>query len=329
MRSSTNRMIGLMLSLCLAAGRHAQAQDARAETAPVPPLPPDGREVFTYAVGASFEDKVVTGAPYTAEAVTEFVQTLGDGNRITRKTTASVYRDGQGRTRRDQSLGALALMAGGEPPQQVIINDPAAGVSVVLDPRTKTAERLRGPHTLARESESKGKGPAKVTIVRSEPIVVEGPGASREDVLFEAALPPAGAPGPLPLPLPPPSLGLPFGAAMDHGSEGKSESLGKQVIEGVEAEGTRTTTVIAPGQIGNEQAIQIVSERWYAPDLRVVVLSRHSDPRFGETSYRLVGIVRGEPERTLFEVPSDYKVRDQPASREVVIRRIEKSAPPE
>src|SRR6185436_13103454 len=86
------------------------------------------------------------------------------------------------------------------------------------------------------------------------------------------------------------------------------ESLGRQVIEGVEAEGTRSTVTIPAGQIGNELPLNMVSERWFSPELRVLVLSRQSDPRFGETTYRLTNIVRQEPAADLFEVPSDFKV---------------------
>jgi hypothetical protein len=69
---------------------------------------------------------------------------------------------------------------------------------------------------------------------------------------------------------------------------------------------------IPAGAIGNDKAIAIVSERWFSPELQVVVASTHHDPRFGETTYRLTGIVRGEPEKSLFEVPSDYTVREGP-----------------
>ncbi len=80
------------------------------------------------------------------------------------------------------------------------------------------------------------------------------------------------------------------------------------MIEGVESEGTRTTVTISAGQIGNELPIQIVSERWFSPELQVVILSKHNDPRMGETVYRLSNINRSEQPRTLFEVPSDYKI---------------------
>ena len=88
-----------------------------------------------------------------------------------------------------------------------------------------------------------------------------------------------------------------------------TEQLGKQLIEGVEAEGTRTKITIPAGEIGNERAIEIVSERWYSPELQLVVMTRHSDPRSGETTYKLTNINRTEPAKSLFEVPSDYTIK--------------------
>jgi hypothetical protein len=108
----------------------------------------------------------------------------------------------------------------------------------------------------------------------------------------------------------------------------QTENLGTQTVEGVEATGTRTTVTIPAGAIGNERAISIVSERWFSPELRVVVSSTHRDPRFGETSYRLGGIVRGEPDKSLFEVPSDYTVRQgPPAGMGMGFRRDTRPAP--
>jgi hypothetical protein len=88
------------------------------------------------------------------------------------------------------------------------------------------------------------------------------------------------------------------------------EELGQQTIEGVPAVGTRSTTEIAAGAIGNEQPIKIVSEQWYSPELQVLVLTKHSDPRTGETTYRLTGIVRAEPARSLFDIPPDYTLQE-------------------
>ncbi|HEY1403787.1 MAG TPA: hypothetical protein VGB05_06655, partial [Pyrinomonadaceae bacterium] len=119
--------------------------------------------------------------------------------------------------------------------------------------------------------------------------------------------------------------------ATGHASEGErvkpvTESLGKQMIEGVEAEGTRTTITFPAGMMGNERPINIVSERWYSAELQTVVLTKHSDPRFGETSYRLTNINRSEPSRTLFEVPSDYTVKE---GRQAFTRTLQRSRQPE
>ncbi len=96
----------------------------------------------------------------------------------------------------------------------------------------------------------------------------------------------------------------------------KTESLGRQTIEGIPADGTRTTRTIPAGQIGNEQPLQIVTETWYSPDLQMVLLSKRSDPRSGDTVTRLSNISRAEPPRTLFEAPADYKITDGPARQQ-------------
>ena len=88
------------------------------------------------------------------------------------------------------------------------------------------------------------------------------------------------------------------------------ESLGRQMVEGVEADGTRVTITIPAGEIGNERPIQIVSEQWYSAELGALLLSRHSDPRSGETTYRLTNINRVEPTKSLFEVPAGYTVSE-------------------
>ena len=91
------------------------------------------------------------------------------------------------------------------------------------------------------------------------------------------------------------------------------ESLGTQTIEGVAAEGTRTTKTIPAGTFGNDRAIQIVIERWYSPDLQTVVLMKRSDPWMGDSVMRLTNITRTEPAASLFAVPSDYAVKDRQA----------------
>ena len=92
---------------------------------------------------------------------------------------------------------------------------------------------------------------------------------------------------------------------------GGKEDLGKQIMEGVEVEGARFTETIPAGQFGNDRPVKIVSERWYSPALQATVMSRHVDPRLGESVYRLTNIKRAEPARALFEIPADYRLEKE------------------
>jgi hypothetical protein len=85
-------------------------------------------------------------------------------------------------------------------------------------------------------------------------------------------------------------------------------SLGTQTINGVQAEGMRTTRTIPAGAIGNANPIVITNERWYSSELQTVVMSKRSDPFQGETTFQLTNIQKQEPEASLFQVPSDYAV---------------------
>jgi hypothetical protein len=219
-----------------------------------PPGPRMGRGDFAL-VRPEFgmSNKVVQGAPYSAQAVTEFTQTLSNGDHIQRTTTATIARDSQGRTRMERSFGAIgALSAERGTGKAVMIFDPVAGKSYVLDANNHTA--------------------------RSTPIPAE-----RLNATFHARREPQSA---------------------------KTEDLGTQVIQGVSAQGTRITRVIPAGREGNEKEIDIVTETWYSPDLQVVVMSKTSDPRFGDSVYQLNAISRTEPDPALFTVPSDYTVKE-------------------
>src|SRR5271156_6479158 len=85
-------------------------------------------------------------------------------------------------------------------------------------------------------------------------------------------------------------------------------SLGTQTIGGVTAEGTRYTRTIPAGQIGNAKPIVITTERWYSADLQMVVMTKRSDPRSGDTVFQMTNIARTEPAASLFQVPADYTV---------------------
>jgi hypothetical protein len=237
-------------------------------------------------IAAEFGGKVVKGAPYSAEEVTETRQTLADGNRITRRSSALVYRDGQGRTRREQSLEAIGHLGlqSQESLKTITINDPASGVNYILDPATRTARKLPGADVVM-HSASTGKIPAGEVFERR--VEISGPPGS-------AAVPHTAA----------------VRVLIRHSESGDAnrEALGKQVIEGIEAEGSRVTVTTPAGQLGNELPIQTISESWFSPKLQTVVLSKQSDPRMGETTFRLTKVELGEPASSLFEVPADYKV---------------------
>jgi hypothetical protein len=100
----------------------------------------------------------------------------------------------------------------------------------------------------------------------------------------------------------------------------KVESLGVQTFEGVPAEVTRFTVTIPAGMEGNDQPFDIVSERWYSPDLQILLMGKRSDPRTGEMTYRLTNISRAEPARSLFEAPADFTIKEE----RVELRKKEK-----
>ena len=84
------------------------------------------------------------------------------------------------------------------------------------------------------------------------------------------------------------------------------EDLGTQTINGLPATGTRVTRTIPAGAMGNAQAIQIVRETWVSSDLKVPVMVKTSDPRFGTTVTQLTNVTRSEPDATLFQTPAGY-----------------------
>lgn len=359
------------------------------------------------AAEASFDSRVVKGAPYSAESVTEFTQTLADGNRITRRSSNMVYRDSQGRTRREQSLTPLGMSEWISPealPSTTIINDPVEGATYVLDQKQRVARRSRlvsarvatggvagvagvtggtlraataAPVAtlnydavtttgeiprqikvsggvlqgnainrvqpeyppIAKAAAAAGAVQVQVTIGEkgevAEASIVNGHPLLREAALTAARQwqfkpimlsgQPVKAQGVLTFnftlgddkqpaetiekAVPPNSVATAYNGGMRVNFN--REALGKQMIEGLECEGTRMVSTIPAGQIGNEHPIEIISERWYSPELQVTVMTKQSDPRSGETIFRLAGITRAEPDEFLFKVPSEYTIKDE------------------
>jgi hypothetical protein len=347
MGTKTTYLLGCVLATAaLAAPYAAQAQ------APPPgdtlffvgngaPLLPFGGRVDVLRGDGALVGDVVKDKPYTADSVTETAQILADGNRITHRNEARFYRDSQGRTRREQTVSALGVwQTGSEPLTLITIDDPVAEVSYFLDPTSQTARQLK-PQRLALEG-----GSATWTRAVPAPGVPAPPRALTMGVRVDTQVAPGAEPAEtFELPVPAPGAAgiavataaasvqafqpaaVAFGAfGAEPGAEAKKEDLGEQVLEGVLARGTRQTQTIPAGVIGNEREIEVVAEEWYSKDIEAVVLRRTYDPRFGETNYRLVNLVRGEPSPDLFVVPQGYDVRTGPEPPEVA-HRTEPAAP--
>jgi opacity protein-like surface antigen len=85
-----------------------------------------------------------------------------------------------------------------------------------------------------------------------------------------------------------------------------TEDLPPQSINGIWAKGSRVTTTIPAGTFGNDRDLKVVNERWFSDDLKLLVKSSNSDPRFGVTTYELTNILQGEPDLALFQLPAGY-----------------------
>jgi len=270
--------------------------------------------------------EIVKNAPYTAEAVTESIQLLPDGNRIVRKSSTLLARDGAGRTRQERK---------GDRRSGVYIYDPMDGRSIVLNESSRTATRIPRVPEMPSPPEppmppmpgvpavppGAGAGAGAVAGARSRDVEVQpgrvvvrsrersgDPSADNEDLRVEVIRigrgEHAGAIPPMP-PMPP--LMLPI---VPRG-KGETKSLGSREFDGIKADGTMTSHTIPAGEIGNEKPIVVTSERWFSPELHIVVYAKTSDPRAGETIYRLTNVRKGEPSAELFKVPADYRTRGE------------------
>jgi hypothetical protein len=90
-----------------------------------------------------------------------------------------------------------------------------------------------------------------------------------------------------------------------------SESLGKDMISGLEATGVRETRHLAPGTIGNDLELSITKEFWYSPQLDINLLVKRFDPRFGTQTFAVTELSVTEPDLTYFSVPAGYSIIDR------------------
>jgi hypothetical protein len=249
--------------------------------------------------------KVIKGAPYSATEITESLQVLADGTRISHQSQVTVYRDSEGRVRRDT-------------PERITIFDPVAGESYTLNPKAMTAVKSAMGSVVA---DGRGRGAAgggtftstysytgststapPVTVsVRTGADEADQTKAALEKMKVEAQM----RDGIVALKT---QLDQAQANLVTTNSRAATEELGQRVMEGVTAEGTRTTETIEAGSIGNDRPIQVVNERWMSADLKTPVMTKHSDPRTGEESFRLTNVQRGEPGYDLFMLPPGYQV---------------------
>lgn len=252
----------------------------------------------------------VKGAPFCGTITTEHTQTFSDGNRIHTTENSTLCRDGAGRTRREASLNLLGAATQSSVAKLITIMDPIAGFRYMLDSESKIAHKMPIPSSLSTRT-GIGNEAGTVAVRRSEGVMLyqrvgtAGPNmVMNNDVFFKKA-------------------------GRQDGPAPATENLGDETIDGIHATGTRITTTIPAGEMGNEQPIAVVSERWYSPELKVTIITKHTDPWAGELKTQLTNVNTSEPDPSLFLVPSDYKVVSDKVGQFFIQKRLVTPAPPE
>jgi hypothetical protein len=230
----------------------------------------------------------VKGAPFCATVATEHTQSLADGNRIHTNDTATLCRDSEGRTRREAGLNLLSAGQDTAPPKLITITDPVAGVRYLLDTENKIAQKIP---LLPEPGAPDAPGNAHAAGEHKQVMIYQRQGVGGGDVMFNDVM------------------------IRKTGPDSKenapsSENLGDHTIEGIHATGTKITSVIPAGKMGNEKPITVTSERWYSPELKVTVMTKHNDPWAGELTTTLKNMNAAEPDAALFTPPADYKIVD-------------------
>lgn len=234
------------------------------------------------------------GKPFSATATTQTSQTFLDGTHVNQTTTVVQYRDGEGRVRTETS----------EPAKIIMIRDPVAGVTYKLDPVSKTAVIMpRIPVAAGVVYDGFGEVEAPVAAGGRGGRGGRGgaaPGSYSDGAQLNAALARLN------------DMLATMRAKSDPNNS--MEDLGTMIVNAVPTHGTRVTTVVPVGAIGNDREFRSVTERWFSPDLNLLIKSVSTDPRFGTTTYELTNISLKPPDPSLFRVPADYKQPPVPTS---------------
>jgi hypothetical protein len=240
-----------------------------------------------YMKTTQFEGKPTTGKPMSATRETHSLQVLADGTRIENTTRDLYYRDAEGRTRVEHvENGAV---------RDIVVQDPVAGTTFFLNPEAKVAHKMPAPLSAGMPPLPPPPAGAETRDVRVVQRVFTGPEGGA------AGIAAAGEP----------TFNIMIKRTEVGAAKPVTEDLGTQTVNGVVAQGTRSTMTIPAGQMGNDRPIQVVSERWFSSDLNMLVKSTNNDPRFGETTFQLTNIQRDAPSAALFQVPSDYTVQEK------------------
>jgi hypothetical protein len=329
-----------------ASGAPSSDESLPSITVQIAPPPISISSVFL-GVSSPLGAQPASDKPMFAEFVTEHHQSFTDGNQISRATHSSIYRDAQGRIRRESQLSVPGLPTGIAASTFITIVDRKTGYGYVLDPQEMVAHRyeLNGvaPSYIARLS-AQGTGNALWATSADQPAGARtaaqasaAPSESRwrlhgfarrithsssdtqaSSGTTGSAIASHANSGFLPedtafASAPTMRIDQPFLAAPN---PVRTENLGEQMILGFRTTGTRVITTLPAGQIGNDRPIDIVSEQWFSPELEVVMRSLHRDPWAGEFTTTVTKISRGDQPTTLFEVPERYKVIDAASERE-------------
>ena len=126
-----------------------------------PPGGPRGRGPMGFGPGGPGPGgpprQVVTGTPYSGVEVRSSVQTLANGNVIQRQEQTTVYRDSQGRVRRESTR----TTPDGQTHTMISISDPVANTVTELDPVHKVAQQrpARFPNQPQTNAAGRARGP--------------------------------------------------------------------------------------------------------------------------------------------------------------------------
>lgn len=277
-------------------GALAFAAAAQTQLQPTPQAKADIEKMLATAKVMSIEGGVmgpaVKGAPYSADEIHESTQVLADGTRIHNETKTTTYRDGDGRIRRETG-------------NEVAIWDPVSRTNFVQD-------RSDGKNLVRKQVFRSVLTKSNLDANQAQTLEKQQAAAQKAQAELQLQGQVQGGIGITVLKGQPATNLFYFPDTLRRGkaepnSTTKTESLGTQSIEGIVSEGTRTTTTIPTGDIGNDRPINIVTERWYSPELQVVTMVKTTDPRTGEEVTRLTNIRRGAQDPSLFQVPNAPK----------------------